>query len=213
MLGQIFTDSLLTGNTIGNYNIYKSNRWNAFDDIGLFKNLTRRNNETNKEFRTRILKASGYNSTKQGVLNYLSDVLDLNRITSYNKKIFYSVYIPLSYGIYKKLIDPDESYIPPIVIVDGDTYSFPLETSDINNSVIEFDGFDESGNPVKYSYSYEKTVIYDSTGTKYITLWKNIDQTYLPIFEFSFTPQSSIIFKYQYLNSDNEIKYIEERNS
>jgi len=199
---------VIPGAYISNYPIYKTNIWNNWDDHALIKSLSRRPNEDNIIFRNRIINAKDYNSTRQGIINWLSDSFDLSKYNINDKKIFNSIHLPMSYMQYNKLVNKTDDYFPPEVIADGITFKFPLDDLNLSSDVVGFEGIDDDNNPYKYYYSYEKTVIYDITFTKKWTLWKNIDQSYFTIFEGNYAPVE-IKLRYQTL-IDDELFTIEE---
>jgi len=198
----------LIASRFGNFTIYKMDVWNAWDDLALFKGLYRRPNEDNITFRNRIISAVNYNASHKGMMDWLCDSLDVTRFEVQDKKIFFSKYAPLSYIQYLKIPEPTVAYFSPEVVIGGVTYKFPNDHTDISLTPIEFDGYDEYGIGLKYSYSYEKTVIYDVTKTKSWTLWKNIDQSYFPIWEGNEAP-ADIKLRYQVV-IDDELFIIEE---
>jgi len=199
---------VIPGAYISNYPIYKTNIWNNWDDHALIKSLSRRPNEDNIIFRNRIINAKDYNSTRQGIINWLSDSFDLSKYNINDKKIFNSIHLPMSYMQYNKLVNKTDDYFPPEVIADGITFKFPVDDLNLSSDVVEFEGVDESNYPLKYYYSYEKTVIYNTTFLKSWTLWKNIDQSYFTIFEGNYAPVE-IKLRYQTL-IDDELFTIEE---
>ena len=199
---------VIPGAYISNYPIYKTNIWNNWDDHALIKSLSRRPNEDNIIFRNRIINAKDYNSTRQGIINWLSDSFDLSKYNINDKKIFNSIHLPMSYMQYNKLVNKTDDYFPPEVIADGITFKFPVDDLNLSSDVVEFEGVDESNYPLKYYYSYEKTVIYNTTFLKSWTLWKNIDQSYFTIFEGNYAPVK-IKLRYQTL-INGELFIIEE---
>ena len=204
-LGEAFLGTAI----FGPYVLYQTPIWNSWDDLALYKSLSRRPEETNQVFRTRILAAKDYNSTKQGLVNYICDSLDLTKNAVTEKRVFSSLNTPLSYTQYLKVVTDDTAYVPPQAIVDGVTFTFPSDEIDIYTTSVEFDGCDELSNPLKFTYNYEKTVIYDTTKLKTWTIWKNIDQAYFPYWEANYTPDTSIVLKYQTV-IDGELRIIEE---
>lgn len=203
--------NIVAGANVSNYTIYKVDIWNSWDELGLMKGLYRRPNESNIVYRSRIVDAVAYNASRQGLTNYLSKSMDLETFNVNNKFVYLSVNAPLSYIQYNKITDPTEDYFPPQVIVDGVTFQFPMDDLNLSGSTVEFDGLDGDGNPWKYTYDFEKTVIYEpiETPTTTWTLWKNIDQSYLTIWETNSVP-AEIKFKYQMVNTDGNLVIIEE---
>jgi hypothetical protein len=199
--------NLVLGSIFGNYVLRRFELWNSWDDIALIKGIYRRPNESNIVFRSRFLSAHDYDSTKQGMINWLCDSFDIDKFTVVDKTIFYSKYTPLSYVSYLKL-DSDETYLPPQVIADDITYTFPQDEYNIGDVPIEFDGFDSTGEDYKYYCSNERTDIYDTTKLKKFTLWKDVDQSYFPIWESNFAP-ATIKLIYQTV-IDGELFAIEE---
>ncbi len=209
VLGISRIGDVVVGAYVGNYTVYKVDIWNSWDELGLIKGITRRPNENNLVFRNRIVIAKNYNASKQGMINWLSDSFDADKYIVRDKKIYTSINPPLSYMQYNKLTDKDEEYFPPEVIADSMTYRFPIDDLDLSDTPVEFDGYDGLGNPLKYTYSFEKTVIWDITKTKTWTLWKDINQAYFPLWEGSNVP-NELILRYQAIDDDGNFFIIEE---
>lgn len=188
----------ITGKIISGYQLYRLDLWNNWDDLALHKSLHRKPNEDNIIFRGRILAAVNYNSTKQGLINWASDSFDASKYNVDGKKIFTSVYSPLSYMAYNKLTNKSEEYYPPRIIIGTTEIIFPEDKIPVDKSSIELPG--------QYMYNYEKTLVYN--GSETWTLWKNVDQTYFPIWESSVAP-SELKLRYQ-LVLDDELFIIEE---
>lgn len=183
---------------ISGYQLKRMNLWNNFDDLALYKSLVRIPNESNLSLRSRLLKAKDYNSTKQGLVNWISDSLNIEKYTVKDKRIYVSTYIPLSFMAYNRLTNPEEVYYSPRIISNGVEIVFPIDKMDITG------GIDIPGS---YMYNTEKTVVYD--GSASWTLWKNVDQTYMTLWETNTTPPLEIKLKYQYI-IDDRMYIIEE---
>ena len=187
------------GRYVSGYQLNYVNVWNAWDDLALYKSLYRKPNESNIVLRGRILAAKNYNSTKQGLINWLSDSFETTKYTVSDKKIYYSTYAPLSYMQYNKLKNKTQEYYAPRVIINLDNeIIFPEDKLPISGETIEVVG--------EYMYNAEKTVVY-SSGISW-TLWKGIDQSYFPIWETNEVPVD-LKLRYQYL-LDDELYIIEE---
>lgn len=193
-----------TGKEVSGYQLYYLDIWNTWDDLALYKSLFRRPSEDNITLRSRILAAKNYNSTKQGLVNWLSDSFGADKYKVADKTIYFSTYSPLSYMQYNKLKDKNELYYPPRVIVDGvNTITFPVDKPlDLEGTTVE-----KWDNGTKlYMYNNEKTEVYKN-GATWI-LWKNIDQAYFQVWETNVVPEK-LILKYQYM-IDGELFVIEE---
>jgi len=158
--------------------------WNQFDEMGLLVGLKRIPRESNIDFRSRIINREKYNSTKQGLINFISQQLYMDSYNVTEKKSFSVQNAPLSRYQYDQIIDPDEEYFAPQVITEAGTFTF-----------------DPSDDEEKIEISIGDITWY---------LWKNIDYTYSRLFTTNSAP-SSVVIKYQvYINSD--LYVIEESN-
>ena len=144
---------VITGKSVSGHQIYRLDLWNNWDDLALYKSIYRRPNESNITLRSRILAAVNYNSTKQGLINWLSDSLDVDKYNATAKRIFISTYSPLSYMAYNKLTDKSEEYYPPRVIEGTTEIIFPEDKIPADRSTVT--------DPGVHIYNYEKTVIYN----------------------------------------------------
>lgn len=200
----------VVGSLISGYQVYHVNVWNTWDDLALYKSLIRRPNEDNVTLRKRIIAAKDYNSTKQGLVNWLSDSFDLDKYKVSDKTSYFSTYPPLSYMAYSKLQAPSEPYYAPRVIVDDEEIVFPKDEVPLDGSTVE--GIVEGRS---YIYNYERTevhtiVIMILNGPPSVVwkLWKNVNQTYHTIWETNTVPDE-LELSYQYV-IDGELYTIEE---
>ena len=196
MLYQGRVGHLTPGSKAGNYTLQRMDLWNAWDDLALIKGLIRRPNESNLLFRQRILLARNYGAAPQQLANWLCDSFDLTRYIMVGRRIFFSAHVPLSYIQYLTLADPTVAYMAPQVVADGTAFQFPVDDIDVAREPVAVDAFDGDGNVLKYAYSYEKTEIYAADRATKWTLWKNIDQSYFPIWESSAVP-AEFLLRYQ----------------
>ena len=185
---------LLIGEDISGAPVYTTTIWNSWDDIGLLKGLNRKPNENNIDLRNRIVNTVNFNTTKQGLINSISNNLHVDEYNVLDKKIFFTQEAPLSYRAYKEFTNKTQPYQPPIII-DGDlTFKFPIEV-DYEGS---FDGFDDTI-PWKYKYDFEKITV--SNGDKQWTLWKDPGQNFYSIWEANYAPLE-LKFIYQVVSND-----------
>ena len=158
--------------------------WNQFDEMALLAGLDRIPGETNEQLRRRILNHKKYDSTDQGLLNYISEAL---LTTSYNvirKKEFFSQRQPLSFSQYQAISEPSADYYSPRVTVGGTTWILAPTSSEQTDSVTS-DGITWS-------------------------LWKQPDGSYDRIWTTDIVPTGDVSLKYQWQDDGGLLHHVHE---
>lgn len=157
--------------------------WNAYDEIGLLAGITRIPGESNVAYRDRILNHYPYNSTRQGLANFITNSLLLPAVNITERVVFSSLRIPLSYSKYQMLEDPKDDYYQPRIIIGSNTWLISTsddDQKDISNTI----------NGVTWS------------------LWKQPDGSYDQIWTTSSAPTENIELRYQWEDPDSRKLYI-----
>lgn len=156
--------------------------WNQYDEIGLLAGISRIPGESNVAYRDRILNHRPYNSTKQGLSNFISNSMLQPSVNITERMVFTSLRTPLSYSKYQTLQDVTEDYYRPRIIIGSDTWIIVPsddDESDISNTI----------NGVVWQ------------------LWKQPDGTYDQIWTTNTVPTSDIELKYQWRDPDSTKLY------
>ena len=195
------------------YSIFRLDTWNNWDDLALYKSLYRLPTETNIELRDRIISSVDYNSTVQGLVNWLSDSFGVDKYIVDSKLIYTSTNQPLSFMQYSRLDDQTEDYYPPRVVISNETETeleiiFPEDRLRVQDdplvSYVSLSGTTDAGDT--YVYDNQSTIITHDGITW--TLWKNLDQSYSVLWGTN-TPISYVKLKYQCM-IDGELCIVEE---
>lgn len=158
--------------------------WNQFDEFGLLSGLDRIPKESNSDFRNRITGHEPYNSTEQGLVNWLSDSLLTVTHNVQAKIIFKSLREPLSNAQYQRLEDKTEGYFAPRVIIGATTWIISASDNDKKDEVT-------------------------NAGITW-TLWKQPDGIYDRIWTTDIAPTSDIELQYQWLSDEGDLFIIRE---
>ncbi len=158
--------------------------WNQFDEFGLVSGLDRIPKESNSDFRNRIIGHEPYNSTEQGLVNWLSDSLLTATHNTQAKVIFSSLREPLSSAEYQRLEDKTEAYFAPRVIIGSTTWIIPATDNDQKDEV-------------------------ENIGITW-TLWKQLDGFYDRIWTTDIAPTTDIELQYQWKSADGTLYIVRE---
>lgn len=158
--------------------------WNVFDNFGLLVGIERKPNESNLDYHIRLIAEKKYNSTKQGIVNWLSDSFAADKYNVDSKYIFYSLFPPLTEHSYNKIKDPEIDYYAPRVIADGIEYIIT------------------AGN--------DEEVDTGTVGSISWNLYKNSDYSWNSIWITDSSP-TDIILRYQIYDEGGDLKVIEEK--
>jgi hypothetical protein len=157
--------------------------WNQYDEIGLIAGVSRVPGETNVAYRERLLSHEPYNSTKQGLSNFILNSLLQPAVNITERLIFTSLRVPLSWSKYQTIQDPSDDYYAPRIIIGTNTWI--IESSDDDQKDIS---------NVADSITW--------------TLWKQPDGTYDQIWSSSQAPVANIELRYQWQDPDSTKLYI-----
>jgi hypothetical protein len=156
--------------------------WNQYDEMGLLVGIPRIPGEGNATYRYRLLNHSQFDSTKQGLSDYISSSLLQREVNVTERLVFTSLRVPLSYFIYKTIGSTD-SYISPSIIIGANTWT--IEASDDD----------------------QKDVSNIINGV-YWSLWKQPDGSYDQIWTTNVAPIGNMELKYQWRESDSTNLYL-----
>jgi len=170
--------------------------WNAWDEMAVYKSLTRRPHEHNLKLRLRTLAAKEYGTNIQGMINALSDAFDADKYVVSDKKFYYLVNIPLSPDAYEKINIKNKPEYEPVVV----TY-----TIDSVDTVLTFT--DETGNANDTTNNLVKSVVADSFTS--FTLWRNFNGEFERFIEVSVVPDSFSV-EYSYVENGVVIRILEQ---
>ena len=159
--------------------------WNQFDEFGLLSGLDRIPKESNSDFRNRTIGHAPYNSTEQGLVNWLSDALLTTTHNTQAKTIFKSLREPLSNADYQRLEDKTEDFFPPRVIIGATTWIIPASDNAQKDEV-------------------------ENSGITWI-LWKQPDGIYDRIWTTDIAPTTDVELQYQWKSDDGRLYIIKEK--
>jgi hypothetical protein len=157
--------------------------WNQFDEMGLMVSVPRVPGEGNSTYRYRLLNHDPYNSTKQGIANFISSLLLQPAVNLTDRLAFTSLRVPLSYSKYRSLLNVEDDYYQPRVIIGADTWI--IEPSDDD----------------------QKDVSNTINGVTW-TLWKQPDGAYDQIWTTNVAPTENIEFRYQWNIEESSTPYV-----
>lgn len=184
--------------------LYVNNIYNQYDSLAIHKAIERLPEENNLAFRERIINSKNHNSSKQGLLNTITNFLSLPDIILTDKTLFNLVNIPLSYFDFIKLDIKDIEYESPIIEVDGVQFDFIQKYSE-NFEKYHFEGFKDN-EEVIYDDTYQYTSCTKNGRT--VTIWKN-DTKLTSLVQIEPAPTQYVKAIYWQYENDEIIKKIE----
>jgi hypothetical protein len=164
--------------------IYTEQIWNQFDEFGLIAGVERLPGESNIDFRHRIINSKNYDSTKQGLINYISESLLTYSYNVLEKKEFFSKRTPLSLSEYQKIKEPSLDYYNPTVTSSSETWVIEPSSSE----------------------QVDTCTVGDITWS----LWKQPDGVYDRIWTVTSSPQEDIVLSYMWKDEEGNLHIIEE---
>lgn len=159
--------------------------WNQFDEFGLLVGIPRIPGQTNASYRRRLIDHEPYDSTIQGLTNFLSDSLLVSTGNLQGKLAFASIRQPLSLAKYQELMGTSDGYYAPRVVVGANTWTAvpgALVDRDVTNTI---------------------------SGTTW-TLWKQPDGSYDRIWTVNVEQEENIELLYSWVNRAGEVVKIRE---
>ena len=154
------------------------------DEQGLLVGIRRIPGETNQEFRQRLLGRPRYDSTKQGLINWISNGLLQADYNVLAPTVFSSLRDPLSSAEYQLIEDPAVDYYSPRGIIEGTTWTI-IATSDTEKDEITVDGITW-------------------------TLWKQPDGSYDQIWTTTSAPTENVEIRYLWRDPGDQLYVVRE---